>query len=89
MSTDVLLQVPWVRTILNHGIDPVTNVTILSSTQFDVITSAHSIVSPNVSAETSTLLYGLGWFRFTLMGYDVSESLLFLFSYVTTTMLHK
>jgi hypothetical protein len=83
MSTIVLLQVPWVRTILNHGIDPVTNVTIISSTQFDVITSAHSISSPNqgpnVSAEeASTLLYGLGWFRFTLIGYDVSESLLFL-----------
>jgi CubicO group peptidase (beta-lactamase class C family) len=73
ISTDVLVQVPWVRTILNGGIDPDTNVTIIPSAQFDVITSAHSIVSPNVSAETSTLLYGLGWFGITLIGHDVSE----------------
>jgi CubicO group peptidase (beta-lactamase class C family) len=77
VSTDDLLQVPWVKTILNGGIDPDTNVTIIPSAQFDVITSAHSIVSPNVSAETSTLVYGLGWFRTTLIGHDVSESWFF------------
>lgn len=58
---------------MNGGINPDTNVTIIPSTQFDVITSAHSIVSPNVSAESSTNLYGLGWFRATLLGHDVSE----------------
>jgi hypothetical protein len=62
--------------ILNGGIDPDTNVTIIPSAQFDVITSAHSIVSPDVSAETSTLLYGLGWYRMTLIGHDVSGSFL-------------
>jgi hypothetical protein len=40
--------------------------------------SAHSIVSPDVSAETSTFVYGLGWFRTTLIGHDVSEGLFFL-----------
>ncbi len=74
VSTDALLQVPWVKTILNGGIDPDTNITIIPPAQFDVITSAHSIVSPNVSAETSTLVYGLGWFRMTVIGHDVSES---------------
>jgi hypothetical protein len=38
------------------------NATIIPSAQFDVIGSAHSIASPNISAETSTFVYGLGWF---------------------------
>ncbi len=67
--------------ILNHGIDPHTNVTIIPSAQFDVITSAHSIVSPNVTAETSTTLYGLGWFRSTIVGHDVSVKAWFLSHY--------
>ena len=57
---------------MNGGTNPDTNVMIIPSAQFNVITSAHSIVSPNVSAETSTLVYGLGWFRATLLGIDVS-----------------
>jgi hypothetical protein len=63
--------------ILNGGIDPDTNVTIIPSAQFDVITSAHSIVVPNPNAEESTLVYGLGWFRETFIGHDVSESWFF------------
>ncbi|KAF8495154.1 beta-lactamase/transpeptidase-like protein [Russula emetica] len=62
--------VPWVRTILNNGTNPDTNVTIIPSAQFNVITSAHSIVGPNVSAVESTVTYGLGWFRETLVGHD-------------------
>ena len=59
--------------ILNGGIDPDTNATIIPSAQFDVITSAHSIVGGDASAEESTLVYGLGWFRETFIGHDVSE----------------
>ena len=68
------LQVPWVKTILNNGTNPDTNVTIIPSAQFDVITSSHSIVGPNVSALASTMTYGLGWFRVSLAGHDVSAS---------------
>lgn len=60
--------------ILNGGVDPDTNVTIIPSAEFEVITSAHSIVSPDASAQTSTEVYGLGWFRISYMGHDVSES---------------
>ena len=72
-----LLQSAWVRTILNGGVDPNTNTTIIPPAQFDVITSAHSIVTSNVSADESTLVYGLGWFRETFVGHDVSESRVF------------
>ena len=52
-------QVPQLRTILNGGAIPDTKVTIISIAQPHTITSEHSIVSPNVNAEISTLLYGL------------------------------
>jgi hypothetical protein len=67
--------------ILNGGIDPETNVTIIPPPQFEIITSAHSIVSPNASAQTSTLVYGLGWIRVSYLGHDVSES----YSLLTST----
>jgi hypothetical protein len=59
---------------LNGGIDPNTNLTIIPSAEFDVITSAHSIVSPSDSVQTSTEVYGLGWARLSCLGHDVSES---------------
>ena len=67
------------KTILNGGINPDTNVTIIPPAQFNVITSAHSIVSPNASAVESTVTYGLGWFRETVIGHDVSGSWSFFF----------
>ena len=60
--------------ILNGGVDPVSNVTIIPSAEFEIITGAHSIVSPNASAEISTEVYGLGWFRISYLGHDVSKS---------------
>jgi hypothetical protein len=60
--------------ILNGGIDPSTNTTIIPSAEFDVITSAHSIASPSTSAQSSTEVYGLGWARLSYIGHDVSES---------------
>jgi hypothetical protein len=63
---------------LNGGIDLDTNATIIPSTAFDVITSAHSIVVPGAAtAQTSTEVYGLGWVRLSILGHDVSESCLF------------
>jgi hypothetical protein len=60
--------------ILNGGVDPVSNITIIPSAEFKVIIEAHSIVTPDASAETSTYLYGLGWNRDSYLGHDVSES---------------
>jgi len=63
----------WVKMILNDGVDPDTNETIIPPAQFDVITSPHSIISPNISRPFSTLLYGLGWIRYSLESYDVLQ----------------
>jgi hypothetical protein len=62
---------------LNGGVDPNTNTTIIPPTEFKVITSAHSIASLNVTAQSSTEVYGLGWARLSFLGHDVSESYLF------------
>ncbi|KAH9994421.1 hypothetical protein BJV77DRAFT_304874 [Russula vinacea] len=64
----------WTRVFLNGGIDPATNVTIIPSAGFDAVTSAHSIVSPDTSAQSSTNVYGLGWGRLSYAGHDVSHS---------------
>jgi hypothetical protein len=62
--------------ILNGGVDPDTNTTIIPSAEYDVITSPHSIISlaSDVTAQTSTVVYGLGWIRHSFIGHDVSES---------------
>jgi hypothetical protein len=73
-----LEQALWTRTFLNGGIDPNTNATIIPSAEFDVITSAHSIMSPSAAtAQTSTEVYGLGWARLSFVGHDVSKTCLF------------
>lgn len=69
-------QVPWVRTILNGGIDPDTNATVIPPAELDTITSVHSIVIPNTRDQPPGFSfegYGLGWERFSYVGHDVSE----------------
>src|SRR6267154_3637157 len=62
---------------LDGGADPYTNTTIVPSTEFNIITSAHSIANPNVTAQSSTKVYGLGWARLSVLGHDVSKTCLF------------
>ena len=59
--------------ILNGGVDPVTNVTIIPPAELEIITDAHSIVIPGADAQSSTYVYGLGWGRGSYLGHDVSE----------------
>ncbi|KAI0296713.1 beta-lactamase/transpeptidase-like protein [Russula brevipes] len=61
---------PWVRTIMNGGINPDTNVTIIPPKQFKIITSPHSIITPDLIPPLSTLVYGLGWILVSADGED-------------------
>ncbi|KAI0063207.1 beta-lactamase/transpeptidase-like protein [Artomyces pyxidatus] len=65
----------WVRMLLNKGVDPRTNKTILPRSAFDTIVSAHSVVSgkPSGSPGSSIVGYGLGWARTTLVGHDIIQ----------------
>ena len=65
--------------LLNGGVDPDTNATIIPPAEFDVITSAHSIMSPNTDGQPglSTAVYGLGWIILSIVGHNVSEDCTF------------
>jgi hypothetical protein len=70
-------QARWARMILNGGVDPDTNVTIIPPAELDTITSVHSIVVPNTRGQPAGFSiegYGLGWARYSYIGHDVSES---------------
>ena len=63
----------WVRTLLNAGVNPATNETIIPREAYDVITTAHSIVSPKPSQSWfSAESYGLAWFIKSYQGHNVS-----------------
>ena len=72
---------------LNGGVDPNTNTTIIPPAEFNVITSAHSIASPNATAQSSTEVYGLGWARLSFLGHDVSHGKSCSFHFVRDIML--
>lgn len=64
----------WVGTLLNAGVDPTTNVTIIPRSAFDEVTSANVIISGNTSDPASSILgYGMGWERYSLAGHDVFQ----------------
>ncbi|CCL99820.1 uncharacterized protein FIBRA_01844 [Fibroporia radiculosa] len=62
----------WLSVLLNSGVDPVSNTTILPRSVFDEITTAHTIMkgTPD-SPEISVAGYGLGWMRFSYQGHDI------------------
>lgn len=62
----------WIQVLLNHGVDPVTNRTILPRATYDMVTASHSIVSPAPSQSWfSPETYGLGWFVKSYQGHNV------------------
>ncbi|KAI0063206.1 beta-lactamase/transpeptidase-like protein [Artomyces pyxidatus] len=65
----------WVRMLLNNGVDPRTNNTILPRSAFESIVSAHSIIPGNPFGfpGLSFAGYGLGWIRTTFMGHDIIQ----------------
>ncbi|RPD58606.1 beta-lactamase/transpeptidase-like protein [Lentinus tigrinus ALCF2SS1-7] len=62
----------WLAMLLNGGVNPYTNHTVLPRSVFDEMTSAHSIViAQPVKPSTSITGYGMGWMRTSLLGHDV------------------
>ncbi|KAK7028283.1 beta-lactamase domain-containing protein [Favolaschia claudopus] len=61
----------WVKTLLNSGVDPTTNRTIIPRATFDLATSAITIAADRGSNLTSILGYGLGWGRSTYRGHEL------------------
>ncbi|KAJ6510503.1 beta-lactamase/transpeptidase-like protein [Mycena sanguinolenta] len=63
-------MVNWVKMLLNFGVDPETNKTIIPQTTFDLATSAISIAVNKGPTLTSIMGYGLGWARLSYCGHE-------------------
>ncbi|KAI1784867.1 beta-lactamase/transpeptidase-like protein [Ganoderma leucocontextum] len=63
----------WAATVLNGGVDPVTNKTVIPASAYDETTTARIIQAGNVTNDktTSIIGYGLGWQRNSFMGHDI------------------
>lgn len=62
--------------LLNGGVDPYTNKTVIPRWILDAITTARTIVAGNTTAppqipSRSIIGYGLGWARLSYQGHDV------------------
>lgn len=68
-------QTKWLTVLLNEGVEPASNKTIIPRSAFEEITTAHSIQAgkPTIP-EMSIQGYGLGWWRFSYQGHDVCLS---------------
>lgn len=62
----------WVTVLLNAGVEPVSNTTIIPRSVFDEMTTAHSVVYGSSPAPDSSLIgYGMGWDRWSYRGHEI------------------
>jgi hypothetical protein len=66
------MQTKWVAMLLNKGVNPYTNETIVPSSVIDATTSAYSIIDGKASRQDTSLVgYGMGWGRLSYRGHEV------------------
>ncbi|KAI0090893.1 beta-lactamase/transpeptidase-like protein [Irpex rosettiformis] len=64
----------WVAMLLNEGVDPITNKTILPKSVFEEVTSGWSLISSMGLALGQPLsAYGHGWIRYSLYDHEIVE----------------
>jgi len=60
--TNVVDLSRWLKMLLNKGVDPISNATVLSRTVFDMVTTSHSIMSGKPGTPDQSIIgYGMGW----------------------------
>ncbi|KAI0753784.1 beta-lactamase/transpeptidase-like protein [Fomes fomentarius] len=70
--SNVVDMAKWAATVLNRGVDPVTNNTIIPKFAFDAVTTPRVIESDvPKEANTSIVGYGMGWERKYFLGHDM------------------
>jgi hypothetical protein len=57
--------------LLNEGIDPATNATVLPKDVLEVVTTSRAVDVGYGSNTESISGYGLGWMRVSYLGHDV------------------
>ena len=66
------VQTKWIATLLNDGINPHTNESVIPKKALDAVTAAYSVLSDVVpTRETSWYSYGMGWSQFSYKGHEV------------------
>ena len=68
-------QTKWLATLLNGGVDPITNRTIVPTSVLTHMTTARAIVHGEAAKDLSIVGYGMGWFRMSYKGHDVRPQL--------------
>jgi len=65
----------WLKVLLNKGVDPASNKTIIPRSVYDMVTTSHTLMEGNPSAsqaqQFSIVGYGMGWTRTSFKGHDV------------------
>ncbi|OBZ75017.1 hypothetical protein A0H81_05171 [Grifola frondosa] len=61
----------WIAVLLNAGVVPSTNRTIIPQWVFDEVTTAHAITNGQPPADLSIQGYGLGWGRWSYKGHEI------------------
>jgi hypothetical protein len=57
--------------LLNEGVDPATNTTVLPKDVLEVVTTSRTIALGHGSRMDSIAGYGLGWTRVSYLGHEV------------------
>ncbi|THH28090.1 hypothetical protein EUX98_g6096, partial [Antrodiella citrinella] len=71
LSTSVDMT-KWLAMLLNNGVDPYTNNTIISRFAFNDVTTAHFIVDGKPTSPHSSIVgYGMGWEQYSYRGYEM------------------
>lgn len=67
-----VMQMKWTKTLLNGGVEPMENATIIPPAAFDEITTAQILIEGKSSQPNFSISgYGMGWVRGSYQGYEV------------------
>lgn len=76
-NTNDSVQTKWAAMMLNEGVDPVSNTTIIPMAAYKIITTASSVVFGAGKDKLTTIVgYGMGWRRTAYRGNEVNMHLL-------------
>ncbi|KLO13809.1 beta-lactamase/transpeptidase-like protein [Schizopora paradoxa] len=73
--TNVVDLSRWLKVLLNKGVDPASNKTVLPRTVYDMVTTAHTLTNgnPAEAQQFSIAGYGMGWLRTSIKGHEILQ----------------
>ncbi|KLO13824.1 beta-lactamase/transpeptidase-like protein [Schizopora paradoxa] len=72
--TNVVDLSRWIQVLLNKGVDPISNETIIPRPVFNIVTTAHTLMNGNPRLQESSIVaYGMGWWRRSFKGHEMIQ----------------